>query len=147
MSQQKITVLEAMKILSSSWGELSAQTIKNFLKKAGISDSSQPLAQWNADDALIDLELELDNLKELYHTAVQDNLSGETFIHLDNKGITTASVPINKEILPYVLAGDNNDELQPGDFDVDIWGLKGPSWEQGALVAICIFAVARMGKK
>ena len=32
MPQQKITVLEAMKILSSSWGELSAQTI-NFLKK------------------------------------------------------------------------------------------------------------------
>ena len=33
MSLPKITILEAMKILSSSWSEISAQTIINFLER------------------------------------------------------------------------------------------------------------------
>ena len=81
MSLPKTTILEAMKILSSSWSELSVQAIRNCFRKAGISDSSQQqLAQCDADNPFKDLEVELDHLKEADPTAVQDDSSAENFI-------------------------------------------------------------------
>ena len=80
-------------------------------------------------------------LKELDPTAVQDDLSAESFIHLGNEVITTIFVPTNKEIPSSVLAADNNtddDELQPGDIDFDIEDPTRPSWDEleGALDTI-----------
>ena len=40
MSQPKITIVEAMKILSFSWSEISDQTIINCFGKAGSSASN-----------------------------------------------------------------------------------------------------------
>ena len=57
MSLPKITILESMKLLSSLWSKLSAQTITNCFRKAGISDSSQQLAQCEADDPFNDLKI------------------------------------------------------------------------------------------
>ena len=94
-----------MKILSSSWSELSAQTIVNCFRKVGISDSSLQLAQCDADDPFKDLEIELYHLKEFDPTAVQDDFLVENF----------------------VSAGDNNvddDKLHPGDIDFNIEGPK-----------------------
>ena len=43
MSLPKITILEAMEILLSSWNEPSAQIIISCFRRTGISESSQQL--------------------------------------------------------------------------------------------------------
>lgn len=67
-----------MKILPSSWSELSPQTIINCLRRAGISDSSQQLAQCDADGSFKRQELELHHLEDLEATAIQDDLNFKT---------------------------------------------------------------------
>ena len=47
---QKISILQAMKILVSSWEAVSAQTIVNCFRKAGITPEAQNSAITDADD-------------------------------------------------------------------------------------------------
>ena len=98
---------------------------------------------------------QIDHLKQLDPTAAQDDLSGESFIHLDSEVIRTAFVPTYEEILSFILAGHNNvddEELRPGDVGFEIEGLKRPSWEElkGALDAIqhpSLYSCQHGGKK
>ena len=58
----------------------------------------------------------------------------ESFIHLDNEVIATASVRTNKNILSSVLAEDNNvddNKLQPGHMDFDI---ECPQWPSEGII-------------
>ena len=55
----KISILRVMKILLSSWEAVSAQTIVNCFRKAGITPEAQIAAITDADDPF-------SNLKEIY---------------------------------------------------------------------------------
>ena len=69
--------------------------------------------------------------KELYSTAVQEDLLAESFIQLDNEVITTVSVLTTEEIPSSVLAGDNtidDGRITAGEIDFEIDGPKRPSW-------------------
>ena len=79
----KITILQTMKDLVSSWNAVSEETIVNCFKKANISHANQQTAVTNADD--------LDNLRKLDENAVQDTLSAESFVELDSEIVTSAS--------------------------------------------------------
>ena len=52
----KISILQAMKILVSSWEAVSAQTIVNCFRKAGITSKAQNAAITDADDPFSDLK-------------------------------------------------------------------------------------------
>ena len=78
----KITILQAMKHLVSSWNTVSEETIVNCFKKTNISHANQQTAVTDADDPFKSLEEELNNLCKLDENAVQDTLSAESFIEL-----------------------------------------------------------------
>ena len=52
----RISILQAMKILVSSWEAVSAQTIVNCFRKAGITSEAQNAAIADADDPFSNLK-------------------------------------------------------------------------------------------
>ena len=52
----KISILQAIKILVSSWEAASAQTIANCFRKAGFTSEAQNAAITDADDPFSDLK-------------------------------------------------------------------------------------------
>ena len=87
----KITILQAMKNLVSSWNAVSEESIVNCFEKANISHANQKTAVTDADDPFESLEEELGNLRKLNENAAQDTLSAESFIDLDSEVVTSAS--------------------------------------------------------
>ena len=67
-----------MKNLVSSWYAVSEETIANCFKEANISHAKQQTAATDATEPFKKLEEELDNLRKLDQSTVQDNLSAES---------------------------------------------------------------------
>ena len=89
-------------------------TIANCFKKANISHAIQQTALNDADHPFKSLEEELDKLRKLNHSAVQDNLSAEPFIGLDSKVVTSALYMSDTDILTEVIPDsieDHNDDI------------------------------------
>ncbi|XP_002164454.3 tigger transposable element-derived protein 4-like [Hydra vulgaris] len=76
----KISILQAMKDLVSSWNAVSKKTAINCFKKAGISKKNKSIEE--ADDVYLYkfLTEELNRLQELDPRAVQEDLSAESYI-------------------------------------------------------------------
>ena len=104
-----------MKPLVSSWNAVSeGTTIANCFKKANISHAIQQTALNDADHPFKSLEEELDKLRKLNHSAVQDNLSAKPFIGLDSKVVTSALYMSDTDILTEVIPDsieDHNDDI------------------------------------
>ena len=116
----KITILQAMKNLVSSWNAVSEEAIANCFKKANISHANQQTAVTNADDPFKSLEEELDNLQKLDQSTVQDNLWGESFVGLDIQVVTSASsmsdADILKKVIPDSIEDQDDDVIEDLDF-------------------------------
>ena len=110
----KITILQAMKNLVSSWNSVSEETIANCFKKAKISKENQVTAVTDADDPFKGLKDELNNLQKLDQSAVQNNQSAESFIGLDSKVVTSALYMSDSHILIKVIS----DSIEDQDDDV-----------------------------
>ena len=118
-----------MKNLVSSWNAVSEETISNCFKKANISHANQQTAMTDADDPFKSLEEELSNLRKLDENAVQDTLSAESFVELDNEVVTSASCMSAADILAEVMQrdsiedvdvdNDNDDDLNDNIDDLD----------------------------
>ena len=125
----KVSILEAMKHLVSSWHAVSEKTIVNCFKKANISSSNQQIAETDADDPFKCLVEELDRLREIDHDAVQKELSAESFIGLDNDVVTSASIINDDDIVADILPdADDDDDGEDVDRDVDVPPLQRPSY-------------------
>ena len=116
----KITILQAMKNLVSSWNAVSEEAIANCFKKANINHANQQTAVTNADDPFKSLEEELDNLQKLDQSTVQDNLWGESFVGLDIQVVTSASsmsdADILKKVIPDSIEDQDDDVIEDLDF-------------------------------
>ena len=104
----KISILQAMTSLVSSWNAVSPDVIVNCFSKAGISDSNQQVALIDEDDPFEGLIEELEKLREAHPDAVPENVSAESFSAVDDHVIVIASVPTDSEILSQIL-GDSDD--------------------------------------
>ena len=104
-----------MNDLVSSWNAVSKETVVNCFKKAGISDSNQQMAESDDDDPFKSLTEELDRLREVDPSAVQEELSAESFIGLDCDVVTTCSPATDAEIVAQILEPDfenDDDEVE-----------------------------------
>ena len=120
MPLPKITILQAMENLVSSWNAVSEETVVNCFKKANISHVKQQTAVADADDPLNSLEEELDNLPKLDENAVQNTPSGESFVELDSEFVSSASCVCDTDILAEVTRPDSiKDEDDDDDNDDD----------------------------
>ena len=79
--QPRITILQVLKNLLSSWNAVSEETIAYCFKKANISHVNQQTAVTDADNPLKSLEEQLDNLRKLDRSFIQDNLSPDSYMN------------------------------------------------------------------
>ena len=73
----KISILQALKHLASSWNAVSEETTVNCFKKSDITQSNQQAAVNDDDDPFKSLQEDLQKLHELGNDVIQPNLSVE----------------------------------------------------------------------
>ena len=106
----KISILQAMKHLVSSWNAVSKETIVNCFKKSNISQSNQQAAlNDDDDDPFKSLQEDLEKLHELDNDAIQPNVSAESFADLDSEVVTSASFSNDDDTIAEVTEGENEE--------------------------------------
>ena len=117
----KIAILQAMKILVSSWEAVSAQTMVNCFRKAGITSEAQNAAITDADDPFSDLKESLQQLHDIGPDMVPESVTSETLIDVDNEVITTAPMITDDDILRSVTTNqqEQSDENDDNDEEVE----------------------------
>ena len=110
----KISILQAMKHLVSSWNVVSKETIVNYFKKSNKSQSNQQAAVNDDDDPFKSLQEDLEKLHELDNDAIQPNLSAKSFADLDSEVVTSASFS-DYDIIPKVIEGENEESKDDQD--------------------------------
>ena len=108
-----------MENLVSLWNAVLEETIVNCFKKANISHGNQQTAVTNADDSFKSLEEELDSLCKLDENVVQDTLSAESFVELDNEAVISASYMSDADIIVKVIRPDFIEDEDDGDDNDD----------------------------
>ena len=101
----KINILEAMRMLVRSWDTVSANTVKNCYREAGILEETQ-IASINDEDDLFKLLEE--NINELYpHGLVDGHLTVDDYVNIYFEVCTNETSAITaREILDSILTND-----------------------------------------
>ena len=111
----KISILQAMKHLVSSWNAVSKETIVNCFKKSKVSQSKQQAAVNDDDDPFKSLQEDLEKLHELDNDAIQSNLSSESFADPHSEVVTSASFSNDDDIIAEVIEGKNEESEDDQD--------------------------------
>ena len=111
----KISILQALKILVSSWEAVSAQTIVNCFRKAGITLEAQNAAITDADDPFSDLKESLQQLHYIYPDMVPEGFTQKNLIDVDNEIITTALMITDDDILRSVTTNQPEQSNEDDD--------------------------------
>ena len=111
----KISILQAMKHLVSSWNVVSKETIVNCFKKSNISQSNQQAAVNDDDNPFKSLQEDFKRLPELDNDAIQPNLLAESFVDLDSEVVTSASFSNDDDIISEVTEGENEESEDDQD--------------------------------
>ena len=90
-----ISILEAMKILVLSWGDVTSTTIVNCFKKGGFSET----AISEDDDPFANLNEALDELKQRDENVVPKAYNTEDLLSVDDDVVVTAQALTDAEIL------------------------------------------------
>ena len=116
----KISILQAMKILVYSWEAVSAQTIVNCFRKAGITSEAQNAAITDADDPFSDLKENLQQLHDIDPDMVPESVTPESLIDVDNEVLTTAPVIADDDILRSVTTNQQEQSDKDDDNDEEV---------------------------
>ena len=117
----KISILQTMKILVSSWEAVSAQTIVNCFRKTDITLEAQNAAITDADDPFSNLKESLQQLHDIEPDMVPESVSPESLTDVDNEVITTAPMITDDNILRSVTTNqlEQSDEGDDNDKEVE----------------------------
>ena len=113
----KIPILQAMKILVSSWEAVSAQAIVNCFRKAGITSEAQNVAIIDADDPFSDLKESLQQLHDVDPDMVLENVTPESLIDIDNEVITATPMITDDDILRSITTNQHEQSEEDDDND------------------------------
>ena len=116
----KISILQAMKIPVSSWETVSAQTIVNCFRKAGITSEDQNAAITNVDDPFSDLKESLQQLHDIDPDMVPEGVTPESLIAVDNEVITSAPMIADDGILRSVTTNQQEQSDEDDDNDEEV---------------------------
>ena len=105
----KINVLDAMKLFTLSWEDVTKNTVQNCYAKAGISNDDQLRAQNDLDDPFIELRSSIEELKEGNSEEFLDDISPEEFTNLDDSVVATEPVLTDELIIEMVRKGEDQD--------------------------------------
>ena len=116
---QKISILQAMKILVSSWEAVSAQTIVNCFRMSGITPEAHNAAITDADDRFSDLKESLQQLHDIDPDMVPEGVTPESLNHV-NEVITTAPMITDDDILRSVTTNQQEQSDEDDDNDEEV---------------------------
>ena len=116
---QKISILQAMKILVSSWEAVSAQTIVNYFRKVGVTPEAQNAAITDADDPFSNLKESLQQLHDIDPDMVPEGVTPESLNHV-NEVITTAPMITDDDILRSVTTNQQEQSDEDDDNDKEV---------------------------
>ena len=109
----KINVLDAMKLLTLSWEDVTENTVQNCFAKARISNDDQLRAQNDLDDPFIELRSSIEellkNFSERNSEEFLDDISPEEFTNLDDSVVTAEPVLTDELIIEMVRKGEDED--------------------------------------
>ena len=105
----KINVLDAMKLLTLSWEDVTENTVQNCFAKVRISNDDQLRAQNDLDDPFIELRSSIEELKERNSEEFPDDISPEEFTNLDDSVAATEPVLTDELIIEMVRKGEDED--------------------------------------
>ena len=117
----KLSILQGMKILVFSWGAVSAQTIVNCFRKAGITPEAQNPAIRDAGDPFSVLKEHLQQRRGIDPDIVPEGVTPESLIDVDKEVITMTPMITDDDILKSVTTNqqeksdkddDNNEEVE-----------------------------------
>ena len=110
----KINILEAMRMLVRSWDTVSANTINNCFRKAGISEETQVASKNDEDDLFKSLD---ENVSELKSRGLVDgNLTVDDYVNIDFEVCTIETSSItDRVILDSILINDYAEEEEETD--------------------------------
>ena len=104
----KINVLDATKLLTLSWEDVTENTVQNCFAKAR-SSNDQLRAQNDLDDPFIELRSSIEELKERNSEEFLDDISPEEFTNLDDSVVATEPVLTDELIIEMVRKGEDED--------------------------------------
>ena len=115
----KISILQAMKTLVSSWEAVSAQTIVNCFRMSGITPEAHNAAITDADDRFSDLKESLQQLHDIDPDMVPEGVTPESLNHV-NEVITTAPMITDDDILRSVTTNQQEQSDEDDDNDEEV---------------------------
>ena len=100
----KVNVLDAMKMLTICWENVTEETVKKCFAKSHISPQDQTSAQYDLDDPFIELRNDLEKLKSLGVDEYLEEVSPEEFASFDDTVAATEPVlsPTSQSLQWYV---------------------------------------------
>ena len=105
----KINILDAMKLLTLSWEDVTENAVQNCFTKARISNDDQLQAQNDLNDPFIELRSSTEELKERNSEEFLDDISPEEFTNLDDSVVATEPVLTDELIIEMVRKGEDED--------------------------------------
>ena len=116
----KIYIFKVMKILVSSWEAVSAQTIANCFRKAGITPEAQNTAITDAVNPFSYLKESLQQLHDIDPDMVPEGVTPESLIDVDNEVITMAPMITDNYILRSVTTNKYEQSNEDDDNDEEV---------------------------
>ena len=107
-------------MLVSSWEAVSAQTVVNCFRKAGIAPEAQNAAITDADDPFSDLQESLQQLHNIDPNMVPEVVTPESLIDVDNEVITTVPMITDDYILRSVKTNQQEQSEEDDDNDEEV---------------------------
>lgn len=112
-----ITILDAMTILAGAWNRVSAETVRNCFRKAGIGSEAQQSAIHDDDNPFRMLTEEMESLRENYPELVPECVTSDAVIDTDQNLLTSDMGSLTDED---ILAEFKTDDVEQEDSEDEL---------------------------
>ena len=119
-----VNVLDAMKMLTVCWEEVTEETVKKCFTKSHISAQDQASTQNDLDDPFIELGSNMEKLKSLGVVVIPEEVTSEEYANFDDTVTATEPVLSDESILATVREDEEpievEDDQQEGDNKIEV---------------------------
>ena len=112
----KVNVLDAMKMLTVCWEDVTEETVKKCFTNSRISAEDQASAQNDLDDPFIELRSNIEKLKSLGVVIIPEGLTPEEYANFDDTVAATEPVLSDESILAMVREDEESIEVEDDNY-------------------------------
>ena len=105
-----VNVLDAMKMVTVCWENVTEKTVRNCFAKSRISAEDKASAQNDLDDPFVELRINMEKLK--YLGVIPEELTPEKYADFDDTVAATEPVLSDESILAMVRDGEESIEVE-----------------------------------